>query len=415
MEDKVTDTIVSILSVEGPRRATVFATLIQILGNIVKEPENVKFRKLRVTNSTVQRRVLNEPLVLEFLQHVGFAFRQEHLVLFAQDAGATREASKSQQQETAPQEQWGPPQLFIEGIDHAIFLLKEAKKVAAAYPANSGPGAYDDFGDTEEPIEGEDSQTSLLAMRTVLQQLHDPSMDGPLQAADTLSDFDIVNARGDGASGAITRAHSEDDESVEQLLLQRHAVASAYTAYQAQRRGPPQTAEVAPAATLDGSTNSKAIDTTVAERRTPPEASHGAAEDIDWDLCDLYVWVMRPDLQRVCDLHLTRRADHVGAWKTSASGLFCHVVICIASHASAAGSKQVQRMLPIAAPCFSALRCYQCFMIHILLLTLLGRCPNCRLVCTLDDIQLLRCVAAHSFMSKALHPVSMVTTIPAGN
>ena len=83
LERRLTDPIVSILSVQGPQRATIFATLFQVLRNILKDPANVRFRRLRVTNATVQRRVVNEPLVLGFLLQLGFRFEADHLVFFA--------------------------------------------------------------------------------------------------------------------------------------------------------------------------------------------------------------------------------------------------------------------------------------------------------------------------------------------
>lgn len=278
VESALTDPIVAILATAGPRRATVFATLLQLLRNILKDPANNKFRRLRVSNAAVQRRVLNEPLVLDFLMKLGFQFADEHLVL---TADKTQDLARANDQLHASQ-----PALHdaVLRAKHALFLLEEAKKVAAAYAAEDGASDYElDSGHHE----GVTRQELREVMRAVAESpgeaddSHSEMSEMMLRAAllDQAEAF-TENGVGDGSEWEDTHRtlvardtdDGEDDAVVARLLQQRHAVASAYTAYQAHQR----------AAHAPGAAGQ--IDTGSAGGSTWDTAYEG---DNDWDKCDL--------------------------------------------------------------------------------------------------------------------------------
>lgn len=61
------------------------STLLKVLGNVVKDPSNEKFRKLRVTNPVIAARIMEAQGALAILQAVGFVEEGEFLVLTGDD------------------------------------------------------------------------------------------------------------------------------------------------------------------------------------------------------------------------------------------------------------------------------------------------------------------------------------------
>eukprot|EP00750_Incisomonas_marina_P014571 INCI17686.3.p2 GENE.INCI17686.3~~INCI17686.3.p2 ORF type:complete len:378 (-),score=61.73 INCI17686.3:1589-2722(-) len=247
VEGALTEPIVAILATPGPRRATVFATILQLLRNIVKDPANGKFRRLRLANAAVQRRVLNEPLVLDFLVKLGFQFADEHLVF----AGA-------QMPDLSPNDHLPVNQSKLDDAvlraKQALFLLEEAKKVAAAYAAKEAE-SDDEINCVEESSSGHEGFTRQQfhdVLRAVAESSDDVDDVPPglreLALRDALIDQesnietqdDDEGAQRNGTRHALVGFDARDracgDKNFSRLLQQRHAVASAYTAYQAHQR-----------------------------------------------------------------------------------------------------------------------------------------------------------------------------------
>jgi hypothetical protein len=332
--------IVSILAVTGPARASHFATLFQVLDNIVKAPENLKFRRLRLSNNTVQRRVLKVAPVLDFLLHVGFEVTDEHLVFFphyvlgSDDAGHSAAtvvhaaAVGGQSSASAPDDAPNVPSAsrsnaatapatarsaaacttvatsrsqrlrwpFLDTVEHALGLLREAKKVAAAYAnetddgfpdgqwpsspssplsspaiahlaawarddshaahaaAASGSrrrgrglasafldaGEYEDGEDSEDGDESEDELGALIASELLAAgqlRRRQPRHDSHQQRQQQQRHHYNTPLDEDDSVGDTDFGDGDfGDSAVRRLLQQRHAVASAFTALQARKR-----------------------------------------------------------------------------------------------------------------------------------------------------------------------------------
>jgi hypothetical protein len=427
LEQRLTDPIVSILFVQGPPRATIFATLLQVLRNILKDPVNARFRRLRVTNATVQRRVVNEPLVLGFLLQLGFRFEADHLVFCTPPRSSSPSRSDGSgnsdgaannscsDRSVGSNDTVLPPADAIEAVKHALYLLEEAKKVAAAYASadqhthrSNGDGYSDDdnegsegrarddfalrgwgcsYGDGNDGDDGNGGEDDEAASQVVMRQIQQLATIGdsagrrgqagggsgdrdgggvPLVFQSTLAAImggrpliggggvgdegeeddkgkrrrRLVSETGQGVGDGVDRrrttrewpiagdrlaavaagtapppvnasaAANAADAGMQRLLQQRHAVASAYTSYQAHQRAAAAAAaaavtqhdsrdgSAAAAAAAIASADEEAEQRTVIAAVEAAEAVEATARkesavayegDGDWDKCDLCV------------------------------------------------------------------------------------------------------------------------------
>lgn len=78
--DKMRKLLVDMKKADGEERAKVaWQTLLKYLGNVVKNPDEVKFRAIKLSNEAFQRRVGSATGAIEFLTVCGFQACARHL------------------------------------------------------------------------------------------------------------------------------------------------------------------------------------------------------------------------------------------------------------------------------------------------------------------------------------------------